>query len=239
MNEIKIGLNGSLLDTMKYGDVEILNTTKKWSKKSPVLFPAIGLAKEFTIGDKTYKIKRHGFWNDIDFDIKEHDEGFVLSGKIEHETYPFPVEVDQYILVNKNKVSYTTTFTGPEIPMQFGYHPAFNYDKGGLKIKGRAICIMNDLTRKDMDVDITNLSELPWEDVDTFIFETSELTLENNDYNVVVKTNMKYMGVWTNGDKYLCLEPWSNLPALADKDDNMMLDGAPLTMDIIIEEGDK
>lgn len=236
MKNINLKLKGSLLDSIKYGETEILNTTSNWIKKSPILFPAIGLDKTLSVKGQDYKIAKHGFWNDIEFDIKEHDEGFVLSGKVEHPTYPFAFEVDQYILVNRNKVSYTTAFTGPEVPMQFGYHPAFNYDKGGLKINSKAICINKDFSKSELDINITNLSELPWNKVDTFIFELQELTLENEKYDLTVKTNMKYIAVWTNGDKFICLEPWSNLPTHAKKDDNMLLDGSPLTMDIIIKE---
>lgn len=239
MTNINLKLKGSLLDSIKYGEIEILNSTNGWTKKSPVLFPAIGMDKTLTYKEKEYRIAKHGFWNDINFDIKEHDEGFVLSGKVEHSSYPFLFEVDQYILVKNNTVSYTTTFTGPEVPMQFGYHPAFNYDKGGLRIKSKSICINKNLTRSELDIDIKNISELPWDKVDTFIFELQELTLENEKYDLTVKTNMKYIAIWTNGDKFICLEPWSNLPTHAKKDDNMVLDGSPLTMDIIIKEREK
>lgn len=239
MKNIKLKMKGSLLDSIKWGDIEILNTTKNWIKKSPICFPAISLNKEYRVGDKTYQIPKHGFWNDIDFDVKESEEGVVLNGKVEHATYPFLIEAEQYILKGEDKVTYTSTFTGKDIPVQFGYHPAFNYDKGGLKINSKAICVFKDMTTvEERDINITNLSELPWDVVDTFIFELSELTLENEKYDLTVKSNMKYMAVWTNGDKYICLEPWSNLPATVTPNDNSKIDGSSYVMDIILKEKD-
>ena len=236
---IKIEMNQSLVDSIEYKGKEILNTTKKWTKKSPILFPAIGPNKEFKIKEDVYKIPKHGFWNDIEFDITSSSNGIILSGNEENASYPFYIEADQYILLDKNKITYTTTFTGQPIPMQFGYHPAFNYDLGGLKIKQEKINIINsDMTNSIMDIDINNISELPWDKVDTFIFKTNELVLENKEYNVIVKTNMDYIALWTNGDKYICIEPWSNLPALIIPDDNLLLNDSSFIMEIIIEEKD-
>lgn len=234
---IKLEMNGSLIDSIEYKGIEIINTTKNWTKKSPVLFPALASGKVFKIGEHKFPIPRHGYWNDINFNKTTSLNGIVLSGSVEHKTYPFNIDVDQYILLDKNKVSVTTTFTGPQVPMQFGYHPAFDYDKGGLKIKQDKVNVVyKDLTHGFENIDVNNISELDWENVDTFIFETKSLTLENNDYNLTVETNMKYIAVWTSGDKFICFEPWSNLPASVTEDDNVILDGQPFIMDITIKE---
>lgn len=236
-NNIKIEMDQFLINSIKYKGKEILNITKKWTKKSPILFPAIGLNKEYKIKDNIYKVPKHGFWNDIDFKMNTSQNGITLSGAIKHPSYPFYIEADQYIIINKNKISYITTFTGKDIPIQFGYHPAFNYDLGGLKIKEKNVnVIYKDLTIGKIHINVNKVLDLPWDKVDTFIFELNELKIENEKYNILVRTNMKYIAVWTNGDKFICLEPWSNLPALVTPDDNSNLSSKSFNMDIIIEE---
>ena len=235
--EITLIAKGSLIDSIKYKGTEILNTTKNWTKKSPIIFPGIASGKSFTVNDKVYEIPRHGFWNDINFKIEKQISGITMTAKVEHPSYPFNIEIDHYIHLNKNKVILTTAFTGPKIPIQFGYHPAFNYDKGDINIKQNNVHVVyKDMTSGFENVDINNLSELPWDKVDTFIFETKSIELINEKYSIEVSTNMKYIAVWTNGDKFICFEPWSNLPATIEKDDNEIMGLTPYIMEIEIKE---
>lgn len=239
MENLKIALKGSCLDSIIYKGKEVLNTTSIWSKKSPILFPAISKDKSFTVNDVVYPIPRHGYWNDIDFDIKQHDEGFVLNGKVEHKSYPFNFEIEQYVLSKGNKVTLMTNVTGPNVPVQFGYHPAFMWDTGEMHFKGKAILANKDGSTGEIDVDFNNFEDLPWDTVDTFIFETNELKLINKEYSVLVNTNMKYIALWYIGDKFVCIEPWSNLPAVITPDDNNTDDDRSFVMDIIIESKEK
>ena len=233
---IVVEVGEKLIDSIKFKDQEILNTTKKWVKKFPVLFPAIGQKKSFLIGDKEYPIKRHGFWNEIDFVKRKIINTISLSGSIDRKDYPGYIEIDQYVTLNDNKIDITTMFTGSETKMQFGYHPAFNYDLGQLAYKGKAIAIDVNNKRIDMNLDINNIEELDWENIDTFILETQDIELINKKYSINISTNMKYIALWTNGDKYICIEPYSNLPGLIVKDDNIILDGNPLNMTIELKE---
>ena len=224
------------INSIKYKNQEILNTTKKWAKKFPILFPAIGQKKSFFIKDKEFPIMKHGFWNEINFDKRKIINTISLTGNINRKDFPGYIEIDHYVILNDNKIDVSTMFTGTEVDMQFGYHPAFNYDLGQLKYKGKAIAIDLNDKRVDMELDINNINELDWKNIDTFIMEIQEMELVNKNYSIKISTNMKYMALWTNGDKFICIEPYSNLPGLIEKNDNIILDGEPLTMAIEIKE---
>ena len=232
--ELKVG--DSTIESIKFNNEEILNVTKNWTKKFPVLFPAIGEEKSFFIKKKEYPIKKHGFWNEIDFTKRKIMNVISLSGKIDRDDFPGYFEIDQYIILTDNNIKIMTTFTGNETKMQFGYHPAFNYDLGQLKYKGKAIAIDKNNNRVNLDIDVNNINELDWKNIDTFILETQEIELVNNNYSIKATTDMKYIALWTNGDKFICIEPYSNLPGLIEKNDNIILDGNPLTMDIKIKK---
>lgn len=227
------------ISSINFKGIEILNTTKKWSKKFPILFPAIGMNKIFNIENNLLPIQKHGFWKELKFKKENIGGGIVMSTKIDRKDYPFEVEIDQYIYLNNNKINVSTTLTGQPIPYQFGYHPAFNYDLGNIKYKGKAFVQNLNGSSGIIDLDITNISQLDWDNVDTFIVESNELTIINNNYSIKISTNLKYMGIWTNGDKYICIEPWSNLPATINKNDNSLLDGNPMDMSIEIIERKK
>lgn len=234
--KITVEVGDKLIESIKFNDIEILNTTKNWTKKFPILFPAIGQGKSFFIKDKEYPIGKHGFWNDIEFEKRKIINTISLTGKIDRKDYPGYIEIDHYVILNDNKIDITTMFTGSEVEMQFGYHPAFNYDLGQLNYKGKAIAVNLKGERVDLDLDINNIEELDWKNIDTFILETKELELFNKEYSIKVSTNLKYIALWTNGDKFICMEPYSNLPSIINKSDNIILDGEPLNMAIEIKD---
>ena len=232
--DIKLQMNGSLVESIKFKNIEILNTTKKWKKKLPILFPAIGDKKIFNINNEEYQIPRHGFWNDINFKIQNNKNQIRLMGNGNNKNFPFNTPIEQYINLNKNKISFITKINGPKIPFQFGYHPAFNYDLGNIKYKGKAILYYLNGKIESKKINIQNIKDLDWDNVDSFILKTKSIKLENKKYCVELKTNLKYITLWTNGDKFICLEPFSNLPENVMKNDNSKIKNQKLKMDIVI-----
>lgn len=67
-----------------------------WGKKSPVLFPIVGGLKnnEYVYNGNTYKLSRHGFARDSEFDAYQLNSScieFTLqSNKATINVYPFP-----------------------------------------------------------------------------------------------------------------------------------------------------
>ena len=232
---IELEVKNNLINSIVYKEKEILNTTKQWTKKFPILYPAIGRDKTFNIKNKEYSLQKHGFWNELKFDIKTYNNSIILESKIKNrKDYPFEETIKQVITIDKNIISLKTKIEGDKVPMHFGYHPAFNIDKADIKLKSEAIVLNKDFTYKKITIDVNNIYELPWQKIDTFIFKQKEMILKNKHYSIKVSTNMEYIAIWTNGDKYVCLEPWSNLPATIDNKDNSFVDGKSYDMDIEI-----
>lgn len=237
---IEIDFNGKTIDSIKFKNEETLNQTKQWVKKFPMMFPAIGLNNTFKYKKKDWPIQKHGFWNEIDFDVIQNSNSIVLNGKVDRDDYPAYVEVEQYIMLNNNVIDILTKVTGEPAPMQIGYHPAFKVDKGDMKIKGKAHVITADFKDKVEEIDVDNINDLPWEGNDTFIFEQSEFTLHNDNYDLKVSTNMKYIALWTIDTKYICIEPYSDLPGVfGDKSTNSIVDDTDWTIKIEYIERNK
>ncbi len=235
---IKLEVVGNEIQSIKYKDAEILNTTRVWKKKFPVLFPAIGLKKTHIVNGKKYPIRKHGFWKELDLNKSKCGNQIVMRGFSQEKEYPFKINVFQSILLKENLIKISTKFSGEKVPYQFGYHPAFNYDLGKINFKGKAWAIKHDFSTEIVNLNIGKISELNWKNVDTFIIEEKEIIIENDNYILKITTNLPYIGIWTNRDSYICIEPWSNLPALV-KEDNSIIDDKKLKMQIEIIEREK
>ena len=105
-----------------------------WGKKSPVLFPIVGELKNNTYAYKgeNYKLSRHGFAREMEFELTGHTEDSLTFSIRENEqtlaVYPFKFSFSvRYTLIeNAVQVTYLVENTGQEI-MYFsvGGHPAF------------------------------------------------------------------------------------------------------------------
>ena len=105
-----------------------------WGKTSPILFPIIGTLKDDTYfyENKSYKLSRHGFARDAEFEILKHENQvavfFLKNSPGSFKNYPFAFELFvKYSLDNDElKVSYEVRNTGANIMyFSMGAHPAF------------------------------------------------------------------------------------------------------------------
>ncbi len=105
-----------------------------WRKTSPILFPIVGTLKNNTYlyQDKTYKLSRHGFARDSEFEIAEQNKQYAVfllkntAGSFEN--YPFAFELLIKYSLDKNllKVTYEVKNTGTtDMYFSIGGHPAF------------------------------------------------------------------------------------------------------------------
>lgn len=117
-----------LLEYMWSGDSSF------WAKKSPVLFPIVGTLKNDTYfyNNKPYKLGRHGFARDMEFETENQIAGsitFVLKSN-ETTLQHFPFLFEFYIKYSIEKNDLTVTYTvknisGNEMYFSVGAHPAF------------------------------------------------------------------------------------------------------------------
>lgn len=105
-----------------------------WGKTSPVLFPIVGTLKgdTYLYKNKTYKLSRHGFARDSEFQITESSATRAVF-RLRHTTasllvFPFEFQFDlTYTLVeNSLHVTYNVRCEGQqEMYFSVGGHPAF------------------------------------------------------------------------------------------------------------------
>ena len=111
--------------------------TDFWNKTSPILFPIVGVLKnnEYRYNNKTYKLPRHGFARDFDFEIiSKSEDAVTFSLKYSDETlkvYPFQFELRiSYILEDSRLiVKYQIiNLSDEKMLYSIGAHPAFAID---------------------------------------------------------------------------------------------------------------
>lgn len=238
--KIDITLKNNLIDSIKFNGKETLNESKKWQKKFPILFPALGLGNVFKYKGKEWPMPKHGFWNEIPFDVSGGENMIILNGKVDRDDYPAYVEVEQYISIKENVVNLLTKVTGEPAPMQIGYHPGFKVDKGDLKVNANSLTINQDGTWFKEKINVNSVKELDFSKVESYILDVNELVLENEKYDLKITTNMKYLVLWTvDIDEYICIEPYSDIPGIIKgEESNHVIDDTDWTMSMeYIEKG--
>lgn len=206
-----------------------------WNKTSPILFPIVGALKngEYFHEGKVYKLSRHGFARDFEFEVIENSENTVVfSLKSNEETlkvYPFHFELQlSYILEgNKLVVKYEIINRSSEkMYYSIGAHPAFNID-GNFEDFSLIFDDEKDLETYKLEQDLFsgkteilklngNVLPLQYElfEEDALVFKnfaTKSLTLAKNNESVMKVSfpDFPYLGIWTKKDApFICIEPW-------------------------------
>ena len=206
-----------------------------WNKTSPILFPIVGALKngEYLYEGNVYKLSRHGFARDFEFEVIENSENAVVfSLKSNEETlkvYPFHFELQlSYILEgNKLVVKYEIINRSSEkMYYSIGAHPAFNID-GNFEDFSLIFDDEKDLETYKLEQDLFsgkteilklngNVLPLQYElfEEDALVFKnfaTKSLTLAKNNESVMKVSfpDFPYLGIWTKKDApFICIEPW-------------------------------
>lgn len=151
--------NGSGIEYMWSGE------EKYWGKTSPILFPFVGTLKngEYQYEGRTYKMSRHGFARDMEFDLKEQsDEKIIFSLNDNEETrekYPFcfTLEIEYKLECDILKVNWRVANRSDKtMYFSVGGHPAFACPP--LEKQGRTECFI-----KFGDADEIKVTELDME----------------------------------------------------------------------------
>ena len=105
-----------------------------WAKTSPVLFPIVGSLKDdqYYFADKSYKLSRHGFARELEFDVSDQTDSSITFTLTSNEAtlkkfpFPFVFEIIYRITNDQLQVTYKVTNTGDEsMYFSVGGHPAF------------------------------------------------------------------------------------------------------------------
>ena len=232
--EVVIGLRGAQIDSLKRKDLPFEYMWQKdpkfWAYSSPTLFPIVGATfdHQIRINGQTFKMKRHGFARNFDFECISHSEKTCTLRLVENEEtlsqYPYKFILDvTYTLVDEElKIDYRITNNSEEVmPYQFGLHPAFNLClEEGEQVEDYFVSFSpkSDLTFYNEEVTLYNVSELPlseemFEERPTWMFEnviTPRISVGNGRHGVeVIAPSYRWLALWKlPRAKYLCIEPW-------------------------------
>lgn len=206
-----------------------------WDKTSPVLFPIVGGLKNdsFEYEDQNYKLPRHGFAREQDFELVEKtEESAKFRLKYSEESlkiYPFLFEltISYWLLDNKLMISYRVkNLSEKEMYYSIGAHPAFavpgNFEDFTLKFDSDQTLISHQLSDnlfsgKTKEIELHDgVLPLTYELFanDAIVLKdsaTRSLTLNHlgKDLLKVDFPKFPYLGIWTKKNApFICIEPW-------------------------------
>lgn len=218
--------NGTDKEYMWSGD------KRYWGKTSPILFPFVGGLKngEYSFEGKKYKIGRHGFARDMEFEfVEQSDDTIIFALEDNEETinkYPFHFRLEvQYTLNEKNVKVKWKVYNKDNKKMYFsiGGHPAFACPVTGnlkrtdcfIKFSGaseitttflemKSGLITGEFRKYPLDSELLSIDDTLF-DEDALIIEnnqTHEVSLcdEKKEPYITVKFDAPLFGVWSVPD---------------------------------------
>lgn len=220
-----------------------------WPKHSPILFPIVGSLKNdtYTFNEKEYRLSRHGFARDMEFQLIEKTESsatFSLSYNEETlQKYPFKFELQIIYKLEENKlnIGYKVINKGEtQLPFSIGAHPAFalpeefsNYSIQFEKEEKLEYSLLESglisNTAETLET-LNNAVSLNYRlfENDALVFKTLEsnsLTILKNSkpHIKVAFEDFPNLGIWTKENApFICIEPWFGYSDTLQKSGNLL-----------------
>jgi len=204
---------------------------KYWNRHAPTLFPIVGTLNP----ERGIKMGRHGFARDMEFTCIDHKKDKIslelLSTDQTRAMYPYDFKlIISYELEGTSvKIAYFVENKGGQsMPFSIGAHPAFPCDLGGgcvvleFEQEEDLSCLTLDLEKGLLDGKAYEIPmrgrELPLTlntfDKDALVFKglkSNWIKLKDTSSNFELKVNFEgfpYMGIWSPGAPFICIEPW-------------------------------
>lgn len=220
-----------------------------WGKHSPILFPIVGTLKNnsYVYNDSSYKLNRHGFAREMQFDLIEKTESsatFSLNSSIETlKIYPFEFELQIVYTLEEDSLSIqykVKNKSQSQIPFSIGAHPAFalpgNFEDYSLQFeKNESLeyhLLENELisieTKKYPLQNKTLALNYHLFKEDALVFkklESKTVTIlkHNSPILRVQFKDFPSLGIWTvENAPFLCLEPWFGYADTTDSSGNLL-----------------
>ena len=239
---------GAQLVSVKYEGKERLwqNETGEWDDHSPLLFPVCGHFG-IKVNGKQFPMKAHGFAKNQTFALKEQTENrliFTISSNEETKKfYPYDFVLDMIYQIEGNKLIASYAVKNPtNEPLYFacGSHETYALDQN---VDGYELRFEKDetfthlyhdkagyLTGETKEFGNGKTFALPrdfLQNGETIIFQdlsSRKLALwEKSGEKLADVTfdGFSNLLLWRNGDgKFICIEPWTNLPDPAGAKDS-------------------
>lgn len=214
----------------------------EWPRHAPVLFPIIGrMADDVLLHDgREYPINQHGFARDSEFTVltsRPHAAHLRLENSPATEArFPFAFSLDTVWSLNGPHLNATFILTNTgetEMPSSLGWHPAFHWDAR----QGWELIFAKEepdrIRRVNNKVQLTTTK-----DPSPLLGHSLHLTEDQFDHGAMIFETVRSRGiryispegpvldmafpdfaqfaVWKQpGADFVCLEPWSGMPAPA------------------------
>jgi galactose mutarotase-like enzyme len=235
-----LGAQLSTLQDLERRDLLWNGDPAVWNGRAPILFPIVGTLAggSYRLGEKTFRLSRHGFARGKPFEVIERSPSSVLLRLVADETtlpvYPFHFELDARYVLEASTLSLTLSVrnTGAkELAASLGYHPAFRWPLPyGQPRSAHFIELEADepaplrllnadglLTPEAHPTPIAHRRLMLADDLfrnDALIFDQikSRSVTYGAEHGPRIKVSFPdspYLGVWTKpGAGFICIEPW-------------------------------
>lgn len=230
----------SLYDKKKDRELLWQRDSTFWGKSSPILFPFVGNTKggSYRYQNLTYRMPKHGFARDCEFDVVAHTPtqlSFLLrSNETTLELYPFVFELYLHYQLNDSRISCTYEVRNLGQSVMFfsiGGHPAFQLDlRLDHNLSDYYLVFPDDQMLKRYFIKDGLLQAQPeWHSLegvrlylrndmfkdDAWVLKDLRSTIVHlrnrlGDYNIKLDfKGFPYLGLWAPmGAPFVCLEPW-------------------------------
>lgn len=224
-----------------------------WGKFSPILFPIVGSLKNNTyyFENKEYKLSRHGFARDYDFEplqLSNTEVVFTLTHNDETlKVYPFHFVLQLRYILNESGLSCTYEVSNPAdslLLFSIGAHPAFKvpieddvqYTDYFLKFNKDQVLayhkISEDLIANETVEIKLQEGKLPLQHElfyeDALVFKSLKsnsisIASDKNPYGLHFKfKDFPFFGIWAaKNADFVCLEPWCGIADGVDHQQNL------------------
>ncbi|MBD1431752.1 aldose 1-epimerase family protein [Sphingobacterium sp. DN00404] len=230
----------SLYDKKQLRELLWQRDPKFWGKSSPVLFPFVGELKDgnYRHDNETYKMPKHGFARNCDFEVVRHTEEEIsflsLSTDVTKQFYPFDFELYLHYKLHHTRLSCTYEVRNRssfDMLFSIGGHPAFQLDLSpGRDVSDYYLAFPDDHMLKRYFIRDGLLHSQPqWQGLeglrlylqndmfkdDAWVLKdlrSTEIYLKNRigDYQIKLDfAGFPYLGLWAPmGAPFICVEPW-------------------------------
>ena len=234
-------LGAEIISVVKNGKERIWqNPTGEWSGHAPLLFPVSGRCR-LTVDGVEYPIGMHGFARKTEFALEEQGDDFVkLSVQTSEQTkqvYPYDFKFTVTYRLTQSKLTISFDVENPSNePIYFacGSHESYalenNVDSYEIEFEQEEARLIHcphgatsgRLTGEEVDFGTVKTLPLPLnylQNGNTLIFKgisSRAVTLKERNGKSLAKVSFEgfeNLLLWrAENAKYICIEPWTNLP---------------------------
>ena len=213
---------GELTSISIDGNEILYQRNQTWKKTFPILFPAVGIVKKWIVNNKKTDLQKHGYWNQLKWDVHYEEDNMVISTICNNKILPYTFDIELWINIQKSKVTLSTYITNAgynEAYFHFGWHPAFKVLPESIitlnKDEKFVVVNNNGLIEHKHKENVTNkrIMDLPFgNNIDSLIALNTNInmvTLSNKKYDLNLYFDAPNLVLWKKPiDNFICVEPY-------------------------------